>query len=212
MELDKGDIMMSMRRYGNTRQINVSPDKGKTWGTSYSHSQLKSTACNGDFIRYTSVVDGYDKSRLLHSLPYNPSSNERINVSVMMSYDEGKTYPVRKTICPGKSAYSALTILPDGTIGCYYEDGHENMDMVFVRFSLDWLSDGQDEFVATSIQEAQANELKVWVDNGVIKTNQTNDNIQIYNIAGIKMVNHAKQKRGTYLVKYNNITKVIIVK
>jgi len=42
---------------------------------------------------------------------------------------------------PGSFAYSVLTRLPDGTIGCLFEtDGTDRM--VFARFSLAWLEDG----------------------------------------------------------------------
>lgn len=56
-----------------------------------------------------------------------------------------------KTICSAASAYSALTILNDGTIGIYYEAGeYETYQMYFARFSLDWLSDGKDTWIGKS--------------------------------------------------------------
>lgn len=151
IELNNGDILISMRR-GGGREMNTSPDKGKTWRAHYTEKELISPACNGEIIYYTSTIDGYNKNRILHSVPY---ANNRSNVSVLLSYDEGNTYPIRKTICPTASAYSALTILPDGTIGCYFEDGGAEMDMVFVRFSLKWLTDGKDEYTlpATGITQ-----------------------------------------------------------
>lgn len=146
VELNNGNILISMRRHGG-REFNVSPDKGKTWGKHYTQTELKTPACNGEMLYCTSTVDGYDKNRLIHSLPY---ASNRSNVSVMLSYDEGKTFSVRKTICPTASAYSALTMLPDGTIGCYFEDGGESMDMVFVSFSIEWLTDGADKYTLPS--------------------------------------------------------------
>ncbi len=143
VELNNGNIMMSIRNTG-TRRFNVTTDRGATWGTAYNQPAILDPNCNGDFIRYTSTLDGYDKNRLLHSIPYN--SSQRQNVSVLMSTDEGVTWPIQKTIFPGASAYSSLTILPDGTIGLYYENGEygDIYDMYFVRFSLDWLSNGTD--------------------------------------------------------------------
>ncbi|MFA5219408.1 MAG: sialidase family protein, partial [Bacteroidales bacterium] len=63
--------------------------------------------------------------------------------------DEGGTWPVRKTICPGASAYSSLCVLDDdkGTIGIYVEVGeYETYQMYFMSFSLDWLTDGKDHW------------------------------------------------------------------
>ena len=82
---------------------------------------------------------------MLHTIPF---AADRNNVSVLLSTDEGATWPIRKTIFPGSSAYSSITVLPDGTMGIYYENGENSIyQMYFVRFSLDWLTDGKDTYV-----------------------------------------------------------------
>ena len=127
------------------RRFNISTDKGATWGTAYNQPSITDPNCDGDFIRYTSTLDGYNKNRLLHSIPF---SGSRKNVSVQLSTDEGTTWGAPKTIFTGASAYSSLTILPDGTIGIYYENGESSTyQMYFVRFSLNWLTNGADTFV-----------------------------------------------------------------
>lgn len=144
VELNNGNIMMSIRNSG-TRRFNISTDKGATWGTAYNQPSITDPNCDGDFIRYTSTLDGYDKNRLLHSIPF---ASTRRNVSVQMSSDEGATWGAPKTIYTGSSAYSSLTILPDGTIGIYYENGENSTyQMYFVRFSLNWLTNGADTFI-----------------------------------------------------------------
>ncbi|UFH45695.1 exo-alpha-sialidase [Flavobacterium galactosidilyticum] len=144
VELNNGNLMMSIRNSGS-RRFNISTDKGVTWGTAYSQAAITDPNCNGDFIRYTSTIDGYDKNRLLHSVPF---AANRSNVSVLMSTDEGTSWPTKKTIFSGASAYSSLTVLPDGTLGMYYENGESSTyQMYFVRFSLNWLTNGADTFV-----------------------------------------------------------------
>jgi len=141
VELNDGNLLMSIRS-GQNRVFNLSRDKGMTWGSPFTQPAILDPSCNGDLIRYTSITDGYYKNRLLHSIPY---ATNRTNVSVLISYDEGETWPVRKTIYPGKSAYSSLTVLQDGTIGMYYEAGeYETYQMYFARFSLSWLTNGAD--------------------------------------------------------------------
>jgi CshA-type fibril repeat protein len=145
VELNNGNLMMSIRNAG-TRRFNISTDKGLTWGTAYNQAGIMDPNCDGDFIRYTSTLDGYDKNRLLHTIPF---AGNRTNVSVLMSTDEGTTWPVRKTIFSGASAYSSLTVLPDGTMGIYYENGENSTyQMYFVRFSLNWLTNGADTYTA----------------------------------------------------------------
>ena len=88
-------------------------------------------------FRYTFPSEG-GKSRILYS---GPDSTKRDNGTVYLSYDDGKTWPVKKVLFPGSFAYSVLTALPDGTMGCLFEtDNHDRI--AFARFTLDWLTDG----------------------------------------------------------------------
>jgi len=146
MELDNGNLIMNIRnKTPNCRKIVVSEDGGDTWGAPFFQHELIDPAVNADFIRYTSVLDGYDKSRLLFSTASHPTT--RKNLTLFMSYDEGVTWPVSKVIYEGLSGYSSLTILNDGTIGCAYENGEfEEYQIYFVRLSLDWLTDGKDSY------------------------------------------------------------------
>ncbi|MBB3188701.1 exo-alpha-sialidase [Microbacter margulisiae] len=143
-ELNNGNILMSIRHDGGgARYYNLSSDNGVTWGAVSSWPELTEPGCNGSLIRYTSTKDGYDKNRLLHSIPNDATFRD--NVSVFVSYDEGKTWPVKKSICTGSSAYSSLTILPDGTIGAYVEE-NDPISLYFINFSLSWLTNGVDVF------------------------------------------------------------------
>ncbi|NLN99895.1 MAG: exo-alpha-sialidase [Bacteroidales bacterium] len=129
VELSDGRILMSVRQNG-ARGWNISEDGGKTWGTQQRWTDIVTNACNGDIIRHNDEI-------LLHSLP---NSMERKNVSIFMSFDEGKTWPKTKTLCPYESVYSSLTLLPDGTIGAYIEENPTgDCEMWFLSFSLDWL-------------------------------------------------------------------------
>ena len=136
VELSDGRILMSIRADGH-RLFNISEDGGITWRDSTSvWPELEAPACNGDIIRCT-APNG--RMLLLHSLPYG---KERKDVSIFVSFDEGKTWPVRRTIVPYPSAYSSLCQLPDGTIGLYVEEACNdsvNYSMVFYNFSLEWL-------------------------------------------------------------------------
>ena len=152
-ELVDGRILMSIRHSGN-RWYNISEDGGETWQpTTSTWTDIVAPACNGDLIRYTSVNQGHDKNRLLHSVPYGTS---REKVTVYVSYDEGETWPVSKCIVPYSSAYSSLCILPDGTIGLYVEEaeaGASGYSTVFYNFSLEWLTDGNDSFDPVGVAE-----------------------------------------------------------
>jgi sialidase-1 len=141
VELKDGSIRANARRWAGTpfRKTCVSSDGGVTWSKVEEASELRDPSCMGSICRYTDPADGA-KNRILYS---GPQSTKRENGTVFLSYDEGATWPVKRVLCEGPFAYSVLTKLPDGTIGCLYEaDGMKRI--VFARFTLDWLTEGND--------------------------------------------------------------------
>jgi sialidase-1 len=46
-------------------------------------------------------------------------------MTVRISYDDGRTWPLRKLLFEGPSAYSCLAMLPDGNLSCLYEAGKQ---------------------------------------------------------------------------------------
>ncbi|MEG1643072.1 MAG: exo-alpha-sialidase [Bacteroidales bacterium] len=144
-ELNDGTILMSIRRNGQ-RGYNRSTDGGETWGTQGTWSELSTNACNGDILEYTAISDGYEKNRTLQSLPINDGTNVRKQVCVYLSYDEGMTWTRKKQMFPSSAAYSTMVMFEDGTIGMYAEDIQSGTRNYFMRFSLEWLTDGADKF------------------------------------------------------------------
>jgi sialidase-1 len=94
-------------------------------------------------VRFSEGTNGA-KSRLLYS---GPIGGGRTNGTVLMSHDEGETWPVKKTVVPGKFAYSVLTVLPGGSVGCLFERGEKDPyeRITLTRFTLEWLTDGKDK-------------------------------------------------------------------
>ncbi len=148
ISLETGELMMLIRATGQ-RKVTYSSDKGQSWSPVKVVPELVEPGVNGDLLRYTSLSSGQDKNRILFSIPNHPT--QRKNLTVFLSYDEGKTWPVKKVIYPGLAAYSSLAILEDGSVGVFYENGeYENYELYFARFTLDWLTNGEDSFGAPS--------------------------------------------------------------
>ncbi|MCK5173149.1 MAG: exo-alpha-sialidase [Planctomycetes bacterium] len=152
VELADGTLMLNARvQEGGQgkRGIATSTDGGETWSKFKFDPTLIEPVCQGSFLRY-SLAGNSGKNRLLFSNPANAppagkTRGDRIKMTVRLSYDEGKTWPVSKLLHEGPSAYSCLTVLPDGDIGCLYEGGETRYgEIVFARFSLKWLTDGND--------------------------------------------------------------------
>ena len=130
VELADGRILMSVRRDGE-RGYAISDDGGVTWTVRGVWADLRANACNGDLIRYNDTL-------LLHTLPCSPDLR-RENVSVYLSFDEGRTWAGHKVISNKDAMYSSLTVLPDGTLGAYIEENINGVELWYERFSLAWL-------------------------------------------------------------------------
>ena len=129
IELVDGRVLISVRRSG-ARGWNTSDDGGETWGQQGVWNEITVNACNGDMLRL-------DDTTLIHSVP---NSMQRENVSLYVSNDEGLSWHSPRLLTAGPSTYSSLTMLPDGTIGCYVERGtNGHMELWYYRFNRAWL-------------------------------------------------------------------------
>lgn len=148
--LEDGSLMANMRSMDgkHQRMVAISSDNGCTWGEQDRDATLIEPECQASLIRYSSRskeldLNGQTKNRLLFA---NPASTKRKNMTIRLSYDEGKTWPISKTLWPSLAGYSCLAVLPDGSVGLFYEHGfqHSTDQLAFVRFTLEWLTDGKD--------------------------------------------------------------------
>jgi sialidase-1 len=136
VELANGSVLMSTRNYlefrGERRSFALSTDGGASWSKAWAHEQVYCPIVQSSIHRYSLAPENI----ILYSGPGGPG---RENMTVRASYDEGKTWPVAKLLYEGSAAYSDLVVLPDGTIGCFYERDRSTR-ITFDRFTLDWLT------------------------------------------------------------------------
>ena len=147
LERNNGDLAISVRASGYN-YYNYTSNDGETWhlpSQTRFTSGISGNACDGEYMVWCSTVEGNPWDIAFQTLP---NSSSRQNVSIALSTDEGATFGTPKTICPIGSAYSAAVVLPDGTLGVYYEENgvFGGFTMRFVRFSLDWASNGTYKF------------------------------------------------------------------
>ncbi len=144
VELADGSLYLNARNTRGTgrRAFAISHDRGLTWSPVADDEGLVEPVCQGSALRMSSPAkDG--KNRIVFS---NPASTKRENMTVRMSYDECKTWPVSKVLWPGPAAYSDLVATADGQVGCLYERGNKNPyeSIVFAKCSLEELTGGKD--------------------------------------------------------------------
>lgn len=141
VELKDGLIRFNARRWGgrSLRKTCTSSDGGETWSSIDDVPELQDPGCMASIFRLSDPADGL-KSRILFS---GPQSIKRENGTIFLSYDEGMSWPVQRVLFKGSFAYSVLTALPDGTIGCLFETD-EYARIVFGTCTLEWLTNGKD--------------------------------------------------------------------
>jgi sialidase-1 len=117
-ELSGGKLMLNMRNYDRTqktRKVCVSNDGGLTWSNIWSDPVLIEPICQA------SLLYNPKKKALYFTNPANEES--RVKMTLRISYDEGKTWNVSRILLAGPAAYSDITILKTGELGCLFEAG-----------------------------------------------------------------------------------------
>jgi sialidase-1 len=144
-ELSDGRVMLIARSIStaNRKLIAHSSDGATGWSRPQFHQQLWEPICMASIIAHPSKPGTLIFSNP-HSLDLDASGKERPagrgkrkNLSIKLSRDDGKTWPVNKTLDAGPSAYSDLAILPDGTVLCLYE---ADQSIACARFNLEWVT------------------------------------------------------------------------
>ena len=153
VELADGRVMLNVRNESKThrRIVTIGPDGATRWSTPKFDNALLEPICMASIIRF-------DAKRILFANPDNlaradgkelPGKNrDRKNLSVKLSYNDGQTWSVNKTVEPGGSMYSDLAVARDGTILLFYgrstKTGFAGDRLTLARFNLAWLTDGKD--------------------------------------------------------------------
>ena len=142
VQLKDGSVMLNARNESSAgrRIVVTSPDGATGWSEPHFQKDLVDPICMAGLVRY--AHDGHNV--LLFSNPDTPTG--RRNVTLRMSRDEGKSWPISRSIEPGYSAYSDLAVTHDGTILCFYgrsKEVHFAGDrLTLARLSLAWLREG----------------------------------------------------------------------
>ena len=147
VELSDGSLRLDTRNQRpqetpHCRYYSISRDGGQTWTQPVRDETLLDTACQASILRHPFRQPGHNTEPILFANAASSFQN-RVNMTVRLSYDDGKTWPIARSIHPGPSAYCCLVSLPDGTVGLLYEGGDWVYQRIsFARFDLKWLTQG----------------------------------------------------------------------
>ncbi|MBI3972403.1 MAG: exo-alpha-sialidase [Chloroflexi bacterium] len=142
VEMVDGTIFLNCRDQGGRgrRCVAWSRDGGLTFADYGWDEALIEPPAQATAIRLT-TARAHDRNRVLFC---NPASRTRDRLTVRLSYDEGRTWPVQRVLETGASAYSDLAVTDDLSVFCLFERGvtspYERLTLA--RFGLNWLEDG----------------------------------------------------------------------
>jgi sialidase-1 len=167
VELADGSVMLNVRSESkaNRRLVTISPNGATGWSQPRFDDALVEPICMASILRVSFPAAG-QRGRILFANPHNleradgkaeaGKGRDRKNLSLKLSYDDGRSWPVDKSLEPGYSAYSDLAMLADGTLLCFYERGRRSDEtkkktgsyagLTLARFNLEWLTGGEDHF------------------------------------------------------------------
>lgn len=143
-QLSDGRVMLVARNESkaNRKLIAYSVDGASGWSEPVFHDQLWEPICMASLVTHPSAARALLFSNP-HSLALDSNGKEkpggrgkRVNLSIKLSQDDGKTWPFSKTLDAGPSAYSDLAVLSDGAVLCLYET---DQSIVCARFTLEWI-------------------------------------------------------------------------
>lgn len=161
LQLADGRVLINCRSESpeHRRAVAISPDGSSRWNVPKFHEQLLEPICMANLVRWTTAKEG-GRNRIVFANPHNlervnakpGQGRDRKNLSLKLSYDEGETWPVSKTLEAGSSGYSDLAIAADGALLCFYErttvdeaTKKRTSFLTVARVNLGWLTDGEDK-------------------------------------------------------------------
>lgn len=157
VELADGRVLLNIRSESDEhrRLVTISADGATGWSEPRFDPALYEPVCFGSLLSLRYQPGGTAGEDLL--LFSNPDSRHlaantnalnfrsRENLTIALSRDGGRTWPVARVIEPGVAGYSDVGEGPDGTIFCLYEGGlierrRMNAYIACARLGLDWLT------------------------------------------------------------------------
>ena len=154
VQLKNGVVMLNIRNENPERRraVAFSRDGAGGWTRVEFVEQLYEPTCMASSIRYPHPSD---KQRSLvlfanpdsRTIPANqraPGGRQRL--TVRLSSDDARTWPLSRVLEEGPSGYSDLAQQGDGSVLCFYErspkggSAADPQALTLARFNLDWLA------------------------------------------------------------------------
>lgn len=173
-ELSNGNVMINCRNYDGSgrRAVATSSDGGATWKNLFRDSQLPEPVCQGTILYNDSA------NVLLFANP--ASTSGRNNLTVRTSFDDGKTWAIKRTVELADGAYSDLVLQNDKKVGLLYETSGYSV-INYAIMNNEWIQGG--ERTSTTVGSGTiSNPITGLTINGNVKNYSFNQNTYTYTV------------------------------
>lgn len=124
VELADGSLLHNMRSYHgkNRRAVARSKDGGLSWSEVELDPALVEPVCQASIIRH-SWPSAEKPGKILF---LNPASTRRERMTLRVSTDEARSWPVARVLHEGPAAYSCMAVMQDRSVACLFEAGEKS--------------------------------------------------------------------------------------
>jgi len=126
-------VTLRSRQKKQRRAHAWSEDGGYSWSLIQFDDSLPDPPAEGSIVRLPNT------DTILFANP--ASATDRSHLTVRMSRDECKTWPISRCLYEGHSAYSDLAVASDGTVLCLFEADRYSK-LILARFDAAWVAGG----------------------------------------------------------------------
>jgi sialidase-1 len=108
----------------NFRAVAWSRDGGESFSPLVHDAALPEPICQASVYRCPDALpSGATLTIFSNPAATDPICGGRNHLTLRLSFDEGRTWPMAHVLWPGPAAYSDLSSTPDGAVFCLYENG-----------------------------------------------------------------------------------------
>lgn len=133
IEQEDGKLLAFIRNHNKIRKVMTatSIDGGETWQNHQFLDDFNQPICQVSALKF------YYQGKSCVAVVHPNNQKERIDGTIRLSEDDGKSFPYQRIIKKGQFIYNSITYLSSGEIGVLYEPDWQSID--YMKLTIKWI-------------------------------------------------------------------------